>query len=76
MPIQLDGVSVTVNGKPGYIYFVSPGQINVLTPLDSTIGPVQIQVTNGSNVTAPFTANMKDDYAPAFLLFGTNYIRG
>ena len=33
MPTQLAGVSVTVNGRPAYVYFVSPAQINVLTPL-------------------------------------------
>ncbi len=71
MPTQLDGVSVTVNGKPGYMFFVSAGQINVLTPLDGTLGPVQVQVTNGPNVSSPFTVNMKS-IAPAFLLEGAS----
>src|SRR5262249_43054201 len=41
----------------------------VLTPLDSSLGPVQIRVTNGSVTSAPFTVNMRNA-APAFLLFG------
>ena len=45
LPTQLDGVSVTVNGKPAYVYFISPGQLNVLAPGDTTQGPVPVQVT-------------------------------
>jgi uncharacterized protein (TIGR03437 family) len=73
MPTQLAGVSVTVNGKPAFVEFVSPTQVNVLSPLDSTIGPVQIVVTNGGTPSAPFTAN-KRSAAPSFPLFGTNYV--
>ena len=69
MPTQLQGVSATVNGKPAYIYFISPTQVNVLTPLDSTTGPVQLKLTNGSNTSDPFTVNMKT-VAPTFLMFG------
>ena len=32
LPTSLDGVSVTIGGKPAYIYFVSPGQINAIAP--------------------------------------------
>jgi uncharacterized protein (TIGR03437 family) len=69
MPTQLSNVSATVNGNPAYTYFVSPTQINVLTPLDSTLGPVPIVVTNGTNSSAPFTATLRAA-APSFLLFG------
>jgi uncharacterized protein (TIGR03437 family) len=74
MPTQLGGVSVKVNGKPAYIYYVSATQVNVLTPLDTTTGTVMLQVTNGANTSAPFPVNLKSA-APAFLLFGsTKYI--
>jgi uncharacterized protein (TIGR03437 family) len=69
MPTELQHGSVTVNGKPAYIYFISPTQVNVLTPLDSTIGPVAIIVNNGSTTSATFTANMQAA-APGFLRFG------
>jgi uncharacterized protein (TIGR03437 family) len=69
MPTSLGGVSVTVNAKPAYIYFVSPTQVNVLTPLDSTTGPVAVVVNNGSAVTAAFIANLQAA-APGFLRFG------
>jgi uncharacterized protein (TIGR03437 family) len=47
-PTSLDGVSVTVNNKPAFVYYVSPGQININTPEDTATGPVQIVVQNGS----------------------------
>ncbi len=77
MPTQLGGVSATVNGKPAFVYFYcsavtstvcASDQINVLTPLDNTLGPVQIVVNSGSTSSPPFTSNMKA-IAPAFLLF-------
>jgi uncharacterized protein (TIGR03437 family) len=69
MPTALAGVSVNVNGEAAYIYYVSATQVNVLTPLDSTTGPVQVTLTNGSNTSDPFPVNMKA-VAPAFLQFG------
>jgi len=69
MPTALGGVSVTVNGKPAYIYFVSAAQVNVLTPLDSTTGPVAVTVNNGTAISAPDTANLQTA-APGFLRFG------
>src|ERR1019366_1032918 len=44
MPTSLDNVSATVNNKPAYIYFISPAQVNILTPLDSSVGTVPVQV--------------------------------
>ncbi|MEI9811598.1 MAG: Ig-like domain-containing protein [Acidobacteriota bacterium] len=77
MPTLLGGVSVTVNAKPAFVYFfcsskTTPGcatdQINVLTPLDETVGPVQVVVTSGSGVTPAYTATKKA-IVPTFLLF-------
>ena len=82
MPTQLNGVSVTVNGKPAYIYFfcsaaTSPvctsDQLNVLTPLDNSTGPVPVVVTSGATASATFTAALQA-VAPAFLLFPGNYV--
>jgi uncharacterized protein (TIGR03437 family) len=36
-----------VNGKPAFVYYVSPAQLNVLSPIDSTVGAAQIVVTSG-----------------------------
>ena len=37
-PLSLNGVSVLINNKPAPLYFVSPGQLNVLVPF-ATTGP-------------------------------------
>jgi uncharacterized protein (TIGR03437 family) len=68
MPTELNGVSVTVNGNPAYVYFISPAQVNVLTPLDSTTGPVAVEVNNGGAASAAFTANLQA-VSPGFLRF-------
>lgn len=83
LPTQLNNVSVTVDNKPAFVYFYcsaatdpacSQDQLNVLTPLDSTTGPVQVVVTSGTTASPAFTVNMQA-VSPAFLLFGaTQYI--
>jgi uncharacterized protein (TIGR03437 family) len=79
MPTQLNGVSVSVNNQPAFVYFYCSAetdpactvdQLNVLTPLDSTLGPVPVVVTSGNASTATFTATMQT-VAPSFLLFST-----
>jgi uncharacterized protein (TIGR03437 family) len=35
MPTQLDGI-VTVSGWSAYVYYISPMQINILTPIDGS----------------------------------------
>jgi uncharacterized protein (TIGR03437 family) len=58
MPTELDGVSATVDGKPAYVYYISPTQANVLTPLDTALGPVAVVVKNGVGTSAPATVTM------------------
>jgi uncharacterized protein (TIGR03437 family) len=79
MPTQLGGVSVTVNGKPAFLYFYcsaatdtacAQDQLNILTPLDNTIGPVPVVINSGPIAIPPFFANMQT-VAPSFLLFDT-----
>jgi uncharacterized protein (TIGR03437 family) len=82
MPTQIGDVSVTVNGKPAYVYYYcskatsticATDQVNVLTPLDNTTGNVQVVVTSGSSSSAPFTVNVKT-VAPSFFLFSGPYV--
>jgi uncharacterized protein (TIGR03437 family) len=56
LPTQLDGVSVTVNGKKAYVWYISAVQINVLTPPDAMTGPVLVQVTSNGVVSNLATA--------------------
>ena len=67
LPLSLDGVSVTVNGKPAAVSYISPGQINAQTPDDTTTGPVSVVVTNSSGPSDPFTVPMVDE-SPAFFV--------
>jgi len=74
MPTQLKGVSVKVNGKAAYVYYISPTQINVLTPLDGTQGQISIIATVGSESSVAFNASALT-VAPSFLRFGSgNYV--
>ena len=68
LPTQLDGVSVTVGGKAAYVYYISPTQINVLTPTDLGEGQVQVEVTRGGEKSAAVMA-MAQRSSPAFFRF-------
>jgi hypothetical protein len=41
-PISMNGTSVTVNGRPAYLCYVSPTQINFQAPDDFVTGPVTV----------------------------------
>lgn len=76
LPTQLDGVSVTVDGKPAFVYYISPTQVNVLTPLDSVTGAVQVQLTNSGTGAPPVTAQLKTDSPEFFVINGGPYVVG
>lgn len=69
MPAMLEGVSVTVNGARAYVSYVSPTQINVLTPPDLAPGPATVQVMVNGAASAPFNINAQA-YDPAFFQWG------
>ncbi len=58
MPTSLDGTSVTVNGKAAYVEFISPTQINAITPADTAAGsgvPVVVTVNGQASIAATVT---------------------
>ena len=67
LPTSLDGVSVSMGGKPAYVYYISPGQLNVLAP-DVAAGPVTVTVTTPGGTGASFTTTASL-YGPAFFLW-------
>lgn len=74
LPTQLSGVTVTLNGKPAYISYVSPTQINFLVPTDVPSGPVQVVTTNNGLTSGSITATFQPS-APSFFMFpGNKYI--
>ena len=68
MPATLDGVSVTVNGKSAYLYYISPTQINILTPPDAMPATVSVQVTHANLQSLPFTVSASQS-SPSFFVF-------
>lgn len=68
LPTNLDGVSVTVNGRSAYVYYISPTQVNILTPPDAMTGPVTVVVTNNGAISAPYTVQAQAT-SPSFFLF-------
>ena len=73
LPVSLDGVSVTIDGKPAFVYYISPTQINVQAPSDTAVGTVSVVVNNNGVVSGAAPAAMQS-FAPAFFQFGgTSY---
>lgn len=68
LPTSLDGVSATVNGRPAFVFFISPGQLNVLSPDDVFLGAVKIVVTTADGSSDPYLAT-KLETDPALFLF-------
>src|ERR1017187_9407135 len=73
-PTILDGISVTINGKAAYVWYLSPTQLNIQAPQDSTTGNVAITVTNCKATSSP-TMFTRRNLAPG-LLAPPNYSSG
>jgi uncharacterized protein (TIGR03437 family) len=78
-PTSLDGVNVTVNGKPAFVYYVSPTQININTPDDTATGPVAIQVKTNAGSSNTVMVNRSRisptlQTVPQFNIGGKQYV--
>ncbi len=78
-PTTIDTVTVTVAGKPAYIDFVSPGQVNAQVPDGIGTGPVPVVVTLNGVASSPLTLTASDMLpgilAPAgFKVGSTQYV--
>ena len=74
LPTALDGVSVTVNGKSAYVYYISPTQVNILTPPDAMQGSVDVVLTNNGSSSVAYLAQAQP-ISPSFFVFnGGPYI--
>jgi len=71
LPLSLDGVSVTVGGKPAFVQFISNNQLNVLIDDDETTGTVDVVVTT-PNGTSFAKSAFKRRFAPQFFRFDPN----
>ena len=55
LPTSLGGVTVSFNGAPAAVFYVSATQINVLIPASLAAGPVQVVVESNGVKSNPFT---------------------
>jgi uncharacterized protein (TIGR03437 family) len=74
LPTALDAVSVMMNGKAAFVYFISPTQINVLTPPDLALGALQVQVTFNGAASPLFTVQSQPLSASFFVFNGGPYV--
>jgi uncharacterized protein (TIGR03437 family) len=52
LPLQLSGVSATVNGVPAPLQFISSGQLNIQIPYETPAGTAVLGVNNNGRVAA------------------------
>ncbi len=71
-PTSLGGTTVTINGRPAYISFVSSGQINVQAPDDMATGVVPVVVQTAGGTATSTVALMP--YSPAFDLLDPRHV--
>jgi uncharacterized protein (TIGR03437 family) len=67
-PTNLGTVTVSIDKKPAYLWFVSPTQINLQVPEDTTTGVVNVAVNTPLGI-ATSTVTLAQ-YAPSFSLLG------
>jgi uncharacterized protein (TIGR03437 family) len=59
LPLNLSGVSATVNGIAAPLYFTSSGQLNVQVPYETGAGPAVLGIDNNGQIAAfPFTVGV------------------
>jgi uncharacterized protein (TIGR03437 family) len=79
LPLTLDGVTVSFDAAaqgglsaislPGYVYFVSPGQVNVWVPYElAGYSSVQVKVTLSQGIFSNVMTVPVNTYTPAFLM--------
>ena len=74
LPTSLDGLSVTVNGVPAYVYYISPTQVNILTPPNAISGSVPVQVSDNGVISANFMVQAQAESLSFFVFGGGPYI--
>ena len=72
LPTSLDNVKVMINGKAAYISYISPGQINALSPADTAVGSVQVQAVNTGGTSDAITATLQSAN-PGLFLWNNKY---
>jgi uncharacterized protein (TIGR03437 family) len=71
LPTSLDGVTVLFSGKPAYLTYISPTQINLLVP-DVSAGNVSVVVTNNGITPTGLFNTPSSLNGPAFFVWPGN----
>jgi uncharacterized protein (TIGR03118 family) len=72
LPTSLSGVAVTINGQAAYPTYISPAQINVLTPPNLPGGPASVVVSD-NGLTNLAMGVQTSPFGPAFFLLAGKY---
>ena len=73
-PQTLGGTTVTINNKSAYLWYVSPGQLNLQAPDDTATGTVNVVVTT-PNGTTTSTVDL-GQFTPSFSLLDSQHVAG
>jgi len=68
LPAKLDGVSATIGGQPASVFYISPTQLNVLSPSNLPLGAAQVVVTNNGAVSSSFSTTVVQA-SPSFFYY-------
>ncbi len=71
LPTQLAGTTVEINGQRAQLFFVSPGQVNVLMPKNTAFGTADVSVRSSNGTTSTGTAQIVQS-DPALFTFNGN----
>jgi uncharacterized protein (TIGR03437 family) len=71
LPTSVGNASVTFNGQPAAVYYVSPTQLNVQAP-SNIIGTVSIQATN-NGIAGPAISATAVQHAPGLFAYTADY---
>ena len=76
---MLGDVSVSIGGRPAYIDYISPGQVNALVSSDAPTGPVEISLINANGTSDGFPIYVNPTQPgllapPTFTVSGKQYV--
>jgi len=68
LPTTLDGVSATIGGQPAAVYYISPTQIDVLSPSNLPLGNAGVVVNNNGLLSASLSTSVVQS-SPSFFYY-------
>lgn len=74
LPNSLSGTSVTVNGIPAFVEYVSPTQVNAITPNDSSTGSGIDVVVSRNGQSSDASSVTMTALSPGFFTFDGKYV--